>query len=650
MAAKKISSPAKGTTGKAQTSGTSTPSAHWLARSWRPVLYWTAVAGCWSVLGLFMGLFILALNLPDVHRLPAPAAGKPSVIVKSAGGAILVRQGPLVGDFLPYREIPDALVQAFIAIEDRRFFSHMGVDPKGLARAALANMWAGGVRAGGSTITQQLAKNLFLTPERSLIRKAREALLAVWLESAHSKERLLSEYLNRIYFGGGAYGIDAASQKYFGHSARSLTVKEAAILAGLVKAPSRLAPHQNPDGAWTRAKLVLGAMAATGALTDNAAEALSARPPAIKQGLSDDPMRYATDWIIARAKACLPDYAGTMVVSTTLDPSLQAAASETIGYHLKTVGQQQRASQAALVSLDTDGAVKALVGGRSYKASSYNRASVATRQPGSAFKYFVYLAALERGVEPEDIYRDEPVSVGAWSPANYSGRYGGDMSVEEAFARSINTVAVKLNEDMGRSRSIAVAQRLGLKTPLSPVPSLPLGTEEVRLLDLTGAYGAVASGGFLVEPYGITEIRGTDGELLYRRPTPKPVPVLSHTVVRKMGKMMASVITSGSGRRAAIDRPAAGKSGTSQDNRDAVFVGFTADIITAVWVGNDDNSAMKGTTGSGLPAAIWRDFMIEAHAGAPVRALLADGHLYKQSAATPKPKGRSLLQRLFGGR
>jgi len=611
--------------------------------------YWGAVAASWGVLAGAIFAVYLALDLPDVKRLPKAGSGVPSVIVRGVGGVVLVREGPTVGDRLAYSDIPDTLVHAFLAIEDRSFFVHKGIDPKGLARAVMINAAKGRVAAGGSTITQQLAKNLYLNRDRTLIRKAREAMLALWLEASYSKTQILAEYLNRVYFGGGAYGIDAAAQKYFGHSARTLTIPEAAMLAGLVKAPSRLAPHINPDGAWKRAKLVLGAMADIGILTDMAAKKLQGQPPRIRSRDHDINLRYATDFAIAEARRLVGTDAQTLIIDTTLDASIQAASSAAIVRGLGASGARQNVEQAAAVVMGFDGAIHALVGGRDYAKSTYNRAVQAKRQPGSAFKLFPYLAALESGVDPTDRYVDGPISVGDWAPKNYGGTFSGSMTVRDAFARSVNTIAVQLNEDTGRNRSVQLAKRLGIRTPLAPIPSLPLGTEEVRLLDLTAAYAAVGSGGFQADPYVIVEIRDRMGEILYRRPRPTLKPVLSHDIAEDMSAMLTQVITSGSGRRAALDRPAGGKSGTSQDNRDAVFVGFTADYAAGVWVGNDDGTPMRGTSGSGLPATIWHDLMIDSHAGHPVRPLLSDAGRMEQLRDISAPtRKRGLFSRLFG--
>lgn len=627
------------------------------------ILYGGAIAGVWAVIVGFCLLAYLSLDLPDLENLPAAGTNDTAVVVKAANGATLVRTGPIYGDWVSYRSTPKALVNAFTAIEDRHFFDHSGVDFRGLARAVLSNIRAGGVRAGGSTITQQLAKNLFLNSDRTIKRKAQELLMALWLEQKFSKEQILTLYLNRVYFGGGAYGIDAASRKFFGHPATSLSVAESALLAGLVKAPSRLAPHINPDGAWERAQVVLGAMAASGRITNEAAAKITDQPPRIKSSPSGRDVRYFTDWVERRARALVPNLGGKSVtIYTTLDPGIQRAAALAVERGLQGEGEQRRASQGALVALDHDGAVRAMVGGRDYAKSQYNRATQAERQPGSAFKLFTYLAALEAGLKPTDRFVDEKTFVDDWAPDNYSKTFNGPMNAEEAFARSINTIAVQISEDVGRDKAAGLANRLGIKSSISPVPSLPLGTEEVKLLELAASYAAIANGGFKADPYTIVEISTLDGEVLYRRRPSTPKPVLNYAVVKDMTDMLESVVKWGSGRNAALDRPAAGKSGTSQDSRDAVFAGFTSDMTTAVWVGNDDGSPMQNVTGGGLPARIWRDFMTEAAIGTQPRPLLADAGYYSaaaeaanrenraenQAAEEPKKK-RSLLSRIFGG-
>ncbi|MBV1900715.1 MAG: PBP1A family penicillin-binding protein, partial [Kordiimonadaceae bacterium] len=555
------------------------------------LFYYGATAGVWAfMLGLVL-LAVLSIDLPDLDNPPQPGAGDTAVIVKAANGATLVRSGPSYGDWIPYDETPPVLINAFLAVEDRHFFNHPGIDFRGLIRAVFANIAAGGVRAGGSTLTQQLAKNLFLTNQRTLKRKAQELLLAFWLEQKFTKRQILTLYLNRMYFGGGAYGIDAASRKYFGHSARELSIAESATIAGLVKAPSRYAPHINPEGAWKRAKVVLGTMSASGAITPEAAEKIKGQPPRIKQAAAGRNVRFYTDWIESRARSLLPDSSGvSLIIYSTLDPSVQRAAAMALNRGLSGEGKKRNAGEGAIVAIDHDGAVRAMVGGSDYAKTQYNRAVQALRQPGSAFKLFAYLAAMESGLTPSDRYTDRKVTIDGWSPKNYNGKFNGDMSAREAFARSINTIAVQISEKVGRPRVAAMAKRLGISTHVAPLASLPLGTEEVKLIDLASAYAAVANGGHLAPAYAIVEITSLEGEVLYRRTPHPPIAVLAYPSVKSMTEMLTSVVKWGSGKNAAIDRPAAGKSGTTQNNRDAVFVGFTSDMTAAVWVGNDDNA------------------------------------------------------------
>lgn len=620
------------------------------------IIYYGAAVGVWVFILGFIALAFLSLDLPDLDNPPQPGAGETAIIVKAANGATLVRQGPTYGDWIPYTETPQVLINAFLAVEDRHFFDHTGIDVRGLARAMFTNVLAGGVRSGGSTITQQLAKNLFLTNQRTIKRKAQELLLAFWLEQKFTKKQILTLYLNRVYFGGGAYGVDAAARKYFGHSARELSTAESAMLAGLVKAPSKYAPHINPEGAWQRAKIVLGTMADTKAITDQAAEKIKGQPPLIKQAAAGRDVRFFTDWIASEARSLVPSQSSeSLIIYSTLDPSVQRAASMALSRGLSGEGKERGASEGAIVAIDHDGAVRAMVGGSDYADTQYNRAVQARRQPGSAFKIFTYLAALEAGIDPSDRYLDEKITIEDWSPKNYNGQFNGEMSAREAFARSINTIAVQINEKVGRRRAADMARRLGITTNVSPLPSLPLGTEEVKLIDLASAYAAIANGGHLAPAYSIVEINSLEGEVLYRRPPKPPIAALAYTTVKDMTEMLTSVVVWGSGKNAAIDRPAAGKSGTTQDNRDAVFAGFTSDMTAAVWVGNDDNSPMNGVTGGGLPARIWADFMLEAHVGQPVRPLLADAGIYSAAAefhptVTPKKpeKKKGLLERLFG--
>lgn len=631
----------------------------------RRIAYGGAIVGVWGAIVGIVLIAYLSLDMPDLENLPAAGSQDTAVVVKAVNGATLVRRGPIYGDWISFEQTPPALVDAFVSIEDRSFFTHDGIDSKGLLRAVWANLRAGGVRAGGSTITQQLAKNLFLSNERTIKRKAQELLMALWLEQKFTKEQILTLYLNRVYFGGGAYGIDAAARKFFGHSATSLSIAESAVLAGLVKAPSRLAPHINPDGAWERGQVVLAAMQTTGKLSAAAKQKISEQPPALRRPAAGRNVRFFTDWVETKARRLAPDLRGkSLIIFTTLDPSVQRAATLAVGRALDGEGQKNGASEAALVAIDHDGAVRAMVGGRDYAKSQYNRATQAKRQPGSAFKLFTYLAALEAGIKPMDRYIDGPTTVGDWAPKNYSGQFNGEMTAQEAFSRSINTIAVQISEKIGREKAAAVARRLGIKTAISNVPSLPLGTEEVRLLELAGSYATVANGGHLAQPYSIVEITTLEGEVIFRRRPSSPRSVLRSDTVEDITSMLTSVVKWGSGKNAALARPAAGKSGTSQDSRDAVFAGFTSDMTAAVWVGNDDGAPMKNVTGGGMPARIWRDFMTEAHASVPVRPLLADAALYASAAQqqffqdpapttlaekNEKKKKRGFFSRLFGG-
>jgi len=594
-------------------------------RRLRRVGYWTAITGIWLTILGGVGFAWIAHDLPDLSDLPPPGQAATAELL-AVNGKTLVRYGPVYGDWLDYPEIPEVMILALLASEDRRFFGHGGLDPLGVLRAAWANLRAGDVVQGGSTLTQQLAKNLFLTSERNFKRKAQELLLALWLERALTKPEILALYLNRVYFGAGTYGIDAAARTYFGHAAGRLTLSEAAMLAGLVKAPSRLAPTHNLAGARERAEVVLGAMVDAGYLTRRAAERAAERPASLAADAAGENVRYFTDWIMARAERLVGPNHGPLTILTTLDPMAQAAAETAVTERLADEGAERRASQAALVALSRDGAVKAMMGGRSYGASQYNRAVQARRQPGSAFKPVVYLAGLEAGLRPSTVMQDAPITLEGWSPENFSGRYAGEVTLTDAFARSLNTVSVRVARHAGLPAVVSLARRLGIESPLAPLPSIALGAEEVTLLELSSVYASIAAGGRRVEPYGIVEIRGSDGEVLHRtRPEDRPFAIRPDHAAQ-LTEMMTVTMREGTGRRARLDRPAAGKTGTSQDFRDAVFMGFTSDLVAGVWVGNDDDTPMREVAGSGLPARIWSDFMIDAHIGRPVRPVLAQEH------------------------
>ncbi len=554
--------------------------------------------------------------------LPKAPAG---VRIVSADGALITNRGDVAGRTLTLDDMPGYLPQAVIAIEDRRFWSHMGIDPIGLVRAATVNLAAGGVVQGGSTLTQQLAKNLFLKPERTYERKLQEVILAVWLELSLTKRQILELYLNRVYLGAGAYGVDAAAHRYFGKSAKDVTVAEAAVLAGLLKAPSRYSPLLDPAAAAERAQLVLAAMHDQGYIDDrDMSLALSEEITPVRD-VAGGSGRYVADWVMAQ----LPAYVGALdadiVVETTIDLKLQAEAARALTATLAAEGKERGAGQGAIVAMTPDGAVKALVGGRDYASSPFNRAVDARRQPGSSFKPFVFLAALEAGNYPDSLRIDQPVTIRGWSPENYSRKYLGPVTLTSALALSLNTIAAQLTAEVGPSTVAAAARRLGIRSELQATPSLALGTSEVTLLEMTGAYAVFANGGRGVIPHVIARIRTETGRVLYERSGSGPGQVIHPAYVGMMNAMLSEVVRSGTGRTAAIPGwPVAGKTGTSQDFRDAWFVGYTARLVAGVWFGNDDNRPTKKASGSNVAAAAWHRFMADALAGVPVAALPGD--------------------------
>jgi penicillin-binding protein 1A len=592
-----------------------------LRRAAGRVAYWGAVAGVWVFLSVVAIIGWYAAHLPPIQSLEVPKR-PPSVQILASDGRLLATRGEMGGAAVPLKDLPPYLPKAFLAIEDRRFYSHFGVDPIGIARAVVANFMNRGVAQGGSTLTQQLAKNLFLTQERSMERKVQELVLALWLEHRYSKDQILELYLNRVYFGAGAYGVEAAMQRYYGKPARLATLAEAAVLAGLVKAPSRLAPTRNPDGAEARARVVIAAMKDAGFIDDRMAEIALTRPAETIRGLASGSVGYAADWVMDELDDIVGGVETDLVVHTTLDPVLQTSAERVLTDELQQKGTAFGVTQGALVAMSPDGAVRALVGGRDYAQSQYNRAVSAKRQPGSAFKPFVYLAALEAGLSPETIREDRPVEVRGWRPENYSREFFGPVSLTRALALSLNTVAVRLTMEVGPRAVANAARRLGVDSKLDAVASIGLGTSEVSLLELTGAYAAFANGGLRAAPRVIERVRTSDGRVLYRRPSPGSGRVIDAGIVTAMNAMMQETLLTGTARKAELPGwPAAGKTGTSQDFRDALFVGYTAHLVTGVWLGNDDNSPTKKATGGGLPVEIWSRFMRQAHAGVPVAGL-----------------------------
>jgi penicillin-binding protein 1A len=592
-----------------------------LRRKLSRTIYWGAVLGLWGVIAAAGLVIWVGAHLPPIQSLEIPK--RPPVIrIVADDGSLLATRGEMTGANIALKDLPPYLPKAFIAIEDRRFYSHFGIDPWGIMRAAIANVLHRGVSQGGSTLTQQLAKNLFLTQERTLQRKLQEVELALWLERKYSKSQILELYLNRVYFGSGAYGVEAAAEKYFGKSARKVTLSEAAMLAGLVKSPSRLAPNRNPDGAAKRAAVVLNAMADAGFITGKQAQAAIAHPSIAVKPPSAGTINYVADWIVEVLDDLIGQVDQNVTVETTIDPRLQSVAEAAVIDELAAKSVKYHVSQGALVAMTPQGDVRAMVGGRNYAESQFNRAVTAKRQPGSAFKPFVYLTAIESGLTPDTIRQDAPLNLKGWKPENYEHEYLGAVTLTQALAMSLNTVAVRLGLEIGPKNVVRTAHRLGITSKLDANPSIALGTSEVSLLELVGAYAPFANGGFAASPHVVKLIRTDAGKVLYRRPPDPQNQVVDPRNVAMMNTMMHQTLVIGTARKA--DLPgwtAAGKTGTSQDFRDAWFIGYTADLVTGVWFGNDDNSSMHKATGGGLPVEVWSRVMRAAHQGVPVAAL-----------------------------
>ena len=580
------------------------------------VLRSSALVILWSGLILSALVAYYAWDLPDVENYEKHSR-RPSVTLLASDSSVISTYGDLYANVVRYNEVPPYLIQAIVSTEDRRFFDHFGIDIFGIARAALANLRAGSVRQGGSTLTQQLAKNLFLTPERSLRRKIQELLLAFWLEAKLSKRQIFTIYLNRVYLGAGTFGVDAAARRYFGKSVRQINLKEAALLVGLLKAPSRYSPFRDKNLSLIRTNQVLSNMVAAGFLSKQ--DALQAKMDDLKftNQVKGSGARYFSDWLLQRAFAFVGRTSRDLIIKTTLSSRLQKLGEARVVETLTNAGNKRNVGQAALVSLSPDGAIRAMIGGRHYASSQFNRVNQALRQPGSAFKLFVYLAALEAGIEPHDEVVDGPVSIKGWKPRNYSGKFLGRISLRTAFAKSINTVAVKVSEQIGRQKVIKAAKRLGITSKLKSHPSIALGVGEVTLLDLTSAYAIFSNKGFSAWPYGILEIRNNKNEILYKRSPLSTGPLVKNSIVKDMNSMLVDAVKFGTGKRARLSKKVAGKTGTSQGFRDAWFIGFTSGLVTGVWVGNDNFSPMKKVTGGSIPADLWRKFMMDALKGIP---------------------------------
>ncbi|MEH3146890.1 MAG: PBP1A family penicillin-binding protein [Methylobacterium frigidaeris] len=581
-----------------------------------------------------IGALVYALaTLPVNGGLVIEPTGS-ALVVRAEGGQAFATRGIIKGAKLSARDVPPVLAQAIVAIEDRRFYDHHGIDLRGLARAALRNAAAGGTREGGSTLTQQLVRMMYLSQDRTLKRKVQEAVLSLWLESQLDKQDILTRYLNTAYFGAGVYGADAAAQRYFGKPARDLTLPEAAMLAGLVRAPSQLAPHRNLDGARGRAGQVLDAMVETGAITPAQAEA-ARRSPANVQVPTETPVgtNYFVDAVAEAAKGLIGAGPADATVRTTLDLTLQNIGESVLARRLDQDGERRKVGQGAIVAMAPDGAILAMVGGRDYADSQFNRVTQAKRQPGSLFKLFVYLTALRNGSRPDTVMVDRPTQVGEWEPENHGGRYRGAVTLRTAFAQSVNTVAVQLAEAVGLPAVIATARGLGIQSELPAVPSLALGSAETTLIEMTRAYAALAAGTEAVEPYTIRQIASRD-QTLYNRPQTAPAAARDAQARAGMLDLLAAVVREGTGKAARVSVPSGGKTGTTQDYRDAWFIGFTGDLVVGVWVGNDDNSPMEGVTGGDLPAQIWRDVVTQALAA---RAKSAKAARPTTAVALPAP-------------
>ncbi|HVF83027.1 MAG TPA: PBP1A family penicillin-binding protein [Sphingomicrobium sp.] len=533
--------------------------------------------------------------------------------VRSADGKLLVSLGPTFGQWLPYEDIPPAMRSAMIAVEDKRFRNHLGVDPIGIARSFKVRFDTGRWTQGGSTITQQLARNIFLTNSRTFARKVREAILALALERRFSKDQILELYLNRVYFGGGAYGIDAASRTFFGHPATSLSLGEATIIAGLVKAPSNYSPTADVEAARGRADVVLTTMVQNGFISPSAAANVDPARIVVQPTQQQNSVRYFTDWALPQLDTLIDETGEPIDVWTTLDTRMQGAADRAIN------ANTPRGAQGALVALDRDGAVRAMIGGKDYVTSLYNRSTQAQRQPGSAFKLFVYLAALESGMKPTTTLVDEPVTIDGWRPRNSTRTHLGPVSLREAFARSINTISAKIGSELGFSTIADMATRFGISGNISTYPSMVLGTSDVRLIDMTRAYAAVANRGVGVAPYAITRVATADGRLLYRHDRQEDRVLVAPWVSAGMTDLLQTAVLSGTGRAAQIGRPVAGKTGTTSSNKDGWFVGFSSGITTGVWMGRDDAKPVGDLQGGTAPARAFHDFMVTAVANRPVQ-------------------------------
>ena len=582
----------------------------------------------WGAGVAIVGIVLLAIwvavkmaQLPDYAQLTQRSDLGQKVNVRAADGTLLVAIGPNLGRWLPYRDIPATMRTAMIAVEDKRFRSHIGVDPIGVARSVKVRIKTGHFSQGGSTITQQLARNIFLTNSRTFGRKIKEAVLALAIERKFSKDEILELYLNRVYFGGGAYGIDAASRTFFGHGAERLSLGEAAIVAGLVKAPSNYSPTADVNAARGRAGVVLNSMVENGFLSAGVAAGVDPATIRVQPAPKQNSVRYFTDWALPQLDTLIDETSDPIDVWTTLDPGMQSAANRAIN------ANAPKGAQGALVSIDRDGAVRAMIGGRDYVDSIYNRATQAERQPGSSWKLFVYLAALESGMKPTDTIVDEPVTIDGWTPRNSTRTNAGPVSLREAFSRSINTISAKIGDAVGFGTIADMARRFGISGSISTYPAMVLGTSDVRLIDMTRAFAAVQNRGVSVSPYAIRKVVTSDGRLLYQHQTMEQRVLVAPWVAAEMTDLLQSAVMSGTGRAAQVGRPVAGKTGTTTSNKDGWFIGFSSGLTTGVWMGRDDARTVAGLQGGTAPARAFSDFMKIAIAKRPIEAFQTEAPL-----------------------
>ncbi|UYN99012.1 MAG: PBP1A family penicillin-binding protein [Devosia sp.] len=578
------------------------------------LLWWGFVACLWGGLAVIGIIVYYGAQLPSSNTWAIPER-PPNIRILAADGSLISNRGQTGGEAITFRELPYYVPAAFIASEDRRFMSHFGVDPLGLISVAVESVQARDITRGASTITQQVAKNLFLTPDQTLGRKVQEAILAIWLEQNFTKEEILELYMNRVYFGAGATGIEAAAQTYFGVSARNLSLGQAAMLVGILPAPSAYNPKTNPQVAIERQRLVLNAMAREGYITEAEASAARIDPDETVRTRVAGSESYVADWVESLMTAYIGDIEKDVVVQTTIDYRMQKDAEFIVKEAVANEGPNRGFTQGALVAMDVDGTIRAMVGGVDYQQSQYNRAVTAKRQPGSTFKPFVYLAAMEKGYTPDTLAEDAQFDYNGWSPRNASGKYAGTVTLRQGLAYSLNTIAARLAIDVTPEKVIEVAMRMGISSNLTPVPSIALGTQEVNLLELTSAYTPFANGGNGVIPNVITKIEDVDGKLLFESSTAGPGRVIDPNVLAEMNDMLETAVEVGTGKGANLGGwEFAGKTGTSQESRDALFVGYTSAMVTGVWLGNDDNKGTK-LSGGNVPAQIWSDFMTKAHQG-----------------------------------